>query len=1180
MSVAELEPTAAERAGAHDLPSEPGRDDSGSRRGFVDRAHLLPLELVVFAVALAARLTVLLRDGGLRGSNGYDAGVYFTAGDALIHGRVPYRDFVFLHPPGLPLALSPFALLTKVMSDESAFTVANLAFSVLGAVNAVLVMRVGRRLGLGRAAALIGALFYATWFGAVGAEYLTKLEPLGNFVFLCAVLAALRAQQGGSRWMSVLAGFGLGYLVSIKIWWIVPALGVLAWHAIAMRRVRTVWQVVAGFGLAGLVVDLPFFLLAPHTMFASVIQDQLGRARAHGTVAGRIGDLTTVSRLTGHLSHAALVAGSVGLCAVFVLVIVRAWVGRFARPAVVLVLAQLAVILAAPSWFHYYCDYLAVALALVVGGAAALPGRSTTAARRIVDWLPTVAVATVTALILGLGAAVLRPFHGAAQLTRAAAAERCVMTDSPIAQIELNALSRGLANGCRNWVDVTGLTYGPDRGQYPGQPRVDNARWQRDLLRYLRSGDAVILVRAGTRGHPPRRCAGSGGWAHRLSRRALIRSARPTREFGWAVPGAGVPRMDRRALRPDRVDQSVVRRTGAAGVLADLSGHLRTGRCRPHPARRGAVVVATVGAARLAPTGRRYLRVGYHASVALVLAADLFIGQVPYLVGVAFGVWALHALRTRHGVVAAVLAAASSLASPLAGAFIRLAGPALVDAVGWRRAAAVVAFAVPNPIGGNLARFGQLIALPLCWHVLPRLRWAGARPARWRCCSSRWQRSGRFGRRSLRSDEVRGTRRARARSTAASAASSARRTRRPDGSKSCSPREHWESVWVAKAFPIARGWERQTDLRVNAVLYHPISAAAYRRWHDDNAVSLVALPRVPIDFGGAAESDLLRHPPAYLVPMWHDANWRVWRVRGAHRLVSGPATIRHVGAASFVLDFRHSGTATIRIRGNGMWAATRGEGCVSRTAGGSIGSVLLDRSLRPAAPVVDAVVVGSEAVVHAPEHSLGAAGDVDLAVDGADVGLDGIGAEEGQRRDVGVALALGDQSQDLGLAIGQSLVPAGPVQTHGGASAAWWVADDGLAGVNGFERRDELTGRQGLGQVAMRSLPAGVLDEVGMEVPGVDDDAVGVRAVDEDLDLAAVGFGLGERVVERDVDGVVERLVGVDLGNEDTIAIRAQHAGDAGQHDVVVVDQSDQDRLGFGRHDPTINLPRGVLHQP
>src|SRR5687768_8351023 len=61
------------------------------------------------------------------------------------------------------------------------------------------------------------------------------------------------------------------------------------------------------------------------------------------------------------------------------------------------------------------------------------------------------------------------------------------------------------------------------------------------------------------------------------------------------------------------------------------------------------------------------------------------------------------------------------------------------------------------------------------------------------------------------------------------------------------------------------------------------------------------------------------------------------------------------------------------------------------------------------APVFDAVVVGCEAVTNAPQNRLGAAGDLDLAVDGSDVGLDGVRAEMGQGCHLGVAVALSDQ---------------------------------------------------------------------------------------------------------------------------------------------------------------------------
>ena len=85
-----------------------------------------------------------------------------------------------------------------------------------------------------------------------------------------------------------------------------------------------------------------------------------------------------------------------------------------------------------------------------------------------------------------------------------------------------------------------------------------------------------------------------------------------------------------------------------------------------------------------------------------------------------------------------------------------------------------------------------------------------------------------------------------------------------------------------------------------------------------------------------------------------------------------------------------------------------------------------------AAPVLDAVVVGGEAVGDAPEDGLGAAAGVDFAVDAADVGLDGVRAEVGQPGDVGVVFALGDEGEDLGFAVGEAFAASGPVLSRRG----------------------------------------------------------------------------------------------------------------------------------------------------
>lgn len=259
-------------------------------------------------------------------------------------------------------------------------------------------------------------------------------------------------------------------------------------------------------------------------------------------------------------------------------------------------------------------------------------------------------------------------------------------------------------------------------------------------------------------------------------------------------------------------------------------------------------------------------------------------------------------------------------------------------------AAVVLAGVVANPIGGNIVRLAQLAALPMVWHLLPSLRMPRVF-------------AGGLGNRTRRTAVLGGALVLLAASWPAVPAVSSIGRGAEDPSQSASfytglvhflrtqdpargrvevvfTREHWESLWVAQVFPIARGWERQTDLQVNEVLYHPLTAARYRHWLDDHAVALVALPRAPIDYGGDAEADLLHHPPGYLVPVWHDSNWQVWRVSHPQPLVSGAATLVSMGPASVVLDFRHAGRATVRIRANSMWQVDQGTGCLSTTPGG------------------------------------------------------------------------------------------------------------------------------------------------------------------------------------------------------------------------------------------------------
>ena len=58
--------------------------------------------------------------------------------------------------------------------------------------------------------------------------------------------------------------------------------------------------------------------------------------------------------------------------------------------------------------------------------------------------------------------------------------------------------------------------------------------------------------------------------------------------------------------------------------------------------------------------------------------------------------------------------------------------------------------------------------------------------------------------------------------------------------------DHWEAAYVAPTIPLARGWERQLDIADNPIFYTPgaLNAQTYLSWLRDNGVRYVA-PRVP-----------------------------------------------------------------------------------------------------------------------------------------------------------------------------------------------------------------------------------------------------------------------------------------------------------------------------------------------
>lgn len=144
-------------------------------------------------------------------------------------------------------------------------------------------------------------------------------------------------------------------------------------------------------------------------------------------------------------------------------------------------------------------------------------------------------------------------------------------------------------------------------------------------------------------------------------------------------------------------------------------------------------------------------------------------------------------------------------------------------------------------------------------------------------------------------------------------------------------RSHWEAAWLAAHVPIARGWERQLDRARNPLFYddRPLTATRYTAWLRANAVGFVAVPDVPLDVSAIREAALIRSGVPALRLVWRNAHWRLYRVTGAR-----PLGARRIGGAGFVLHAARPGVHVVRVRFSPHWAIVQGSGCVSRTTDG------------------------------------------------------------------------------------------------------------------------------------------------------------------------------------------------------------------------------------------------------
>jgi alpha-1,2-mannosyltransferase len=431
------------------------------------------------ALAVVLRSAQLLHPGYLTGVTEYDDGVYVGATLRLLHGLLPYRNFVFPEPPGILVLLAPLAALGSLFGQADALAAARVLTALVDVANVALVGRVLQ--GRGTRARFVGMSLLAIYPASLAAAHTVLLEPYLDFFCLLSA-AQLFPPGGASRRGRLLGGLFLGVAGAVKVFAFLPLLAVFY---VFLRRRQPLREViagtVAGFGL----LALPFVVVAPLGFLHDAVIDQLLRHGGQRTAWWyRAADLGGV--IFRHTSHSLLLPSLLPV-ALLLLVIDRRRHSPF-DPLESFCGASLILIAAGFAWttsfFYHYGSFFGPFLAVMFGSCAAslrLPRRASIG----LGIIAVVAAFTiVTAEVSSLGS-----FAGPADSRAVDAAVppgTCVVGDSPALLLAADRFST--FRHCPTTVDPFASVLAMDADHSTSTTRV--GRWWESVL--SRSDYAVL----------------------------------------------------------------------------------------------------------------------------------------------------------------------------------------------------------------------------------------------------------------------------------------------------------------------------------------------------------------------------------------------------------------------------------------------------------------------------------------------------------------------------------------------------------------------------------------------------------------------------------------------------------------------------------------------------------------
>ena len=427
-------------------------------------------------LAVALRIYDLTRPGYLFGVSEYDDGTDFGSAIRLVHGAVPYHDFVMVQPPGITLIMYPVALITKGMGTITGMAVARVVTALASAAAVPVIGLLTRHRGF--VAVLVSCGVLAVYPDSILAARTVLLEP---WLVLFCLLGALAVFDGDRIAMGrrlLLGGVLFGFAGAVKVWAILPVAVILVLTA---RRPRQAAVYAAGVALGFCVTVLPFALTAPATFYRSVIIAQLVRDDLV-----RISQGYRLQQMLG-LVHTAQLATPVlviiGIVVAVAIAAVSLLGSRLAhsRPPALdwFATGTCALVVAAFLWpadfYYHYAGFLApfVALSLALPLSrllAALPARGTR--RRLALLRPGATVTAGVALVVLAVLQVVAESHEASGVSASeiAAAQRiippgaCVATDQASYTIAMNRFVSTVP-GCSLMIDGVGTDYALSNGR-------------------------------------------------------------------------------------------------------------------------------------------------------------------------------------------------------------------------------------------------------------------------------------------------------------------------------------------------------------------------------------------------------------------------------------------------------------------------------------------------------------------------------------------------------------------------------------------------------------------------------------------------------------------------------------------------------------------------------------------